>query len=128
MKHILSVFVEFSGIVLIFEFVIYEVEFSYLALGLFMVSVGCAVYVYWHTKISVIISNVDIESRKAQTQEQAKTELIKSEKRIFQEDLCFEINMKLGRENRPLMIVTFKKSKNFDVDKHEWVPKLSASY
>lgn len=111
------------GIVLISDYVLYEIELSYLALGLFMVSIGGAIYVYWHTKISGITYNVDTELRKAQ--EQPKTELIKSEKRIFQEDLCFEISMKPGRENRPLMIVAFKKSKNFDVDKHEWVPKLS---
>jgi hypothetical protein len=111
------------GIVPIFIFVVYVgVEFFYLPVGLFFICVGCALYIYWHTRISVITSKVDIELRK--TQEQPKAELIKSEKRVFPEDLCFEVNMKPGRENKPLMIVAFRKSKNFDMDKNEWVPKL----
>ena len=33
--------------------------------------------------------------------------------------------MSARRKNRTLMIIAFKKSRNFDVDKNEWVPKLS---
>lgn len=49
----------------------------------------------------------------------------KAKERIYQEDLCFDINIKPGsRDSKPLMIVTFKEASNYTPDTHEWVPKL----
>jgi len=50
----------------------------------------------------------------------------KIKKRIYQEDLCFDIKIKPGsRDSKPLMVVTFKEASNYTPEKHEWVPKLS---
>lgn len=47
-------------------------------------------------------------------------------KRIYQEDLCFEIKIKPGsRDSKPLMIVAFKEASNYSPDTHEWVPKFN---
>ena len=47
-------------------------------------------------------------------------------KRIYQEDLCFEIGIRPGsRDSKPLMIVTFKEASNYTPETHEWVPKLN---
>lgn len=47
-------------------------------------------------------------------------------KRIYQEDLCFEIRIKPGsRDSKPLMIVVFREASNYTPDTHEWVPKLN---
>jgi hypothetical protein len=49
----------------------------------------------------------------------------KTRKRIFQEDLCFDIKIKPGsRDSKPLMVVAFKEASNYTPEKHEWVPKL----
>jgi hypothetical protein len=45
--------------------------------------------------------------------------------RIYQDDLCFKIDIKPGsRDSMPLMIVTFREASNYSPDKHEWVPKV----
>ena len=50
----------------------------------------------------------------------------KTKKRIYQEDLCFDIKIKPGsRDSKPLMVVAFKEASNYTPEKHEWVPKLS---
>jgi hypothetical protein len=50
----------------------------------------------------------------------------KTRKRIYQEDLCFDIKIKPGsRDSKPLMIVAFREASNYTPEKHEWVPKLS---
>jgi hypothetical protein len=50
----------------------------------------------------------------------------KIKKRIYQQDLCFEIAIKPGsRDSKPLMVVAFKEASNYTPEKHEWVPKLS---
>lgn len=50
----------------------------------------------------------------------------KTKKRIYQEDLCFEIRIKPGsRDSKPLMIVAFKEASNYTPRKNEWVPKLN---
>jgi len=49
----------------------------------------------------------------------------KTRKRIYQQDLCFDIKIKPGsRDSKPLMIVAFKEASNYSMEKHEWVPKL----
>jgi hypothetical protein len=132
----------FIGIGIVPMFIFYtfaDVDFSYLVFGLLMVFAGSAIYAYWHTMISSITSNVDTQLRKLR--EQSKTEVAGQHsqdrevekitgtgpaKRIFPEDLCFDIKVKPGsRDSKPLMIVTFKKSRNYTPDKHEWVPKPS---
>ena len=46
-------------------------------------------------------------------------------RRISQKDLCFDIKIKPGsRDSKPLMIVVFKETSNYDPEAHEWVPKL----
>jgi len=50
----------------------------------------------------------------------------KTKKRIYQEDLCFDIKIKPGsRDSKPLMIVAFREASNYTPGKHEWVPKIS---
>jgi len=50
----------------------------------------------------------------------------KTQKRIYQEDLCFDIKIKPGsRDSKPLMVVAFREASNYTLEKHEWVPKLS---
>ena len=50
----------------------------------------------------------------------------KARKRIYQEDLCFEIKIRPGsRDSKPLMIVAFKEASNYTLGTHEWVPKLN---
>jgi hypothetical protein len=50
----------------------------------------------------------------------------KTKKRIYQEDLCFDIKITPGsRDSKPLMVVGFKEASNYTPEKHEWVPKLS---
>jgi len=54
------------------------------------------------------------------------TEGKKVKRRIYQEDLCFEIRIRPGsRDSKPLMIVTFKEASNYTPETHEWVPKLN---
>jgi hypothetical protein len=49
----------------------------------------------------------------------------KNRKRIYQEDLCFDIKIKPGsRDSKPLMVVAFREASNYTPEKHEWVPKL----
>jgi len=50
----------------------------------------------------------------------------KVKKRIYQEDLCFEIRITPGsRDSKPLMVVTFREASNYTPETHEWVPKLN---
>lgn len=44
----------------------------------------------------------------------------KTKKRIYQEDLCFDIKIKPGsRDSKPLMVVAFKEASNYTPEKHE---------
>jgi len=65
---------------------------------------------------------IEIYDRGLSMQEPGKN----ARKRIYQEDLCFEIKIKPGsRDSKPLMIVAFKESRNYSPNTHEWVPKLN---